>query len=51
MSYTESDLLPVMQHIAKNVILVNKGVTMQMVSSISQGSWGVCVVKCQYVVL
>ncbi|XP_074876079.1 G2/mitotic-specific cyclin-B1 [Buteo buteo] len=30
MSYTESDLLPVMQHIAKNVILVNKGVTMQM---------------------
>ncbi|XP_052633616.1 G2/mitotic-specific cyclin-B1-like [Harpia harpyja] len=30
MSYTESDLLPVMRHIAKNVILVNKGVTMQM---------------------
>ncbi|KFZ56531.1 G2/mitotic-specific cyclin-B1, partial [Podiceps cristatus] len=26
-SYTESDLLPVMQHIAKNVILVNEGVT------------------------
>ncbi|NXD74533.1 CCNB1 protein, partial [Eolophus roseicapillus] len=25
--YTESDLLPVMQHIAKNVILVNKGAT------------------------
>uniref|UniRef100_A0A663F233 Cyclin B1 n=1 Tax=Aquila chrysaetos chrysaetos TaxID=223781 RepID=A0A663F233_AQUCH len=51
MSYTESDLLPVMRHIAKNVILVNKGVTMQMVSSISQGSRGVCVVKCQYLVL
>ncbi|KAK4815704.1 hypothetical protein QYF61_006687 [Mycteria americana] len=26
-SYTESDLLPAMQHIAKNVILVNEGVT------------------------
>ncbi|KFV43349.1 G2/mitotic-specific cyclin-B1, partial [Gavia stellata] len=30
LSYSESDLLPVMQHIAKNVILVNKGVTKQM---------------------
>ncbi|XP_049651161.1 G2/mitotic-specific cyclin-B1 [Accipiter gentilis] len=30
MSYTESDLLPVMRHIAKNVILVNKGATMHM---------------------
>ncbi|NXL06231.1 CCNB1 protein, partial [Mesembrinibis cayennensis] len=30
MSYTESDLLPVMQHIAKNVILVNEGITKQM---------------------
>ncbi|KFQ93884.1 G2/mitotic-specific cyclin-B1, partial [Nipponia nippon] len=29
MSYTESDLLPVMQHIAKNVILVNEGITKQ----------------------
>ncbi|NXT53564.1 CCNB1 protein, partial [Pluvianellus socialis] len=29
MSYTESDLLPVMQHIAKNVILVNEGGTKQ----------------------
>ncbi|XP_009325604.1 PREDICTED: G2/mitotic-specific cyclin-B1 [Pygoscelis adeliae] len=27
MSYAESDLLPVMQHIAKNIILVNEGVT------------------------
>ncbi|XP_009635576.2 G2/mitotic-specific cyclin-B1 [Egretta garzetta] len=27
MSYTENDLLPVMQHIAKNVILVNEGIT------------------------
>ncbi|XP_065519942.1 G2/mitotic-specific cyclin-B1 [Lathamus discolor] len=26
-SYTESDLLPVMQHIAKNVVLVNKATT------------------------
>ncbi|KFZ66186.1 G2/mitotic-specific cyclin-B1, partial [Antrostomus carolinensis] len=26
MSYTESDLLPVMQHIAKNIILVNEGI-------------------------
>ncbi|NXK76173.1 CCNB1 protein, partial [Amazona guildingii] len=26
-SYTESDLLPVMQHIAKNVVLVNKSTT------------------------
>ncbi|XP_009270816.1 PREDICTED: G2/mitotic-specific cyclin-B1 [Aptenodytes forsteri] len=30
MSYAESDLLPVMQHIAKNIILVNEGVTKQM---------------------
>ncbi|NWT47052.1 CCNB1 protein, partial [Chroicocephalus maculipennis] len=29
-SYTEHDLLPVMQHIAKNVILVNEGATKQM---------------------
>ncbi|NWX18029.1 CCNB1 protein, partial [Aegotheles bennettii] len=29
-SYTEEDLLPVMQHIAKNVILVNKGNAKQM---------------------
>ncbi|XP_074425550.1 G2/mitotic-specific cyclin-B1 isoform X1 [Larus michahellis] len=28
-SYTEHDLLPVMQHIAKNVILVNEGATKQ----------------------
>ncbi|XP_075596586.1 G2/mitotic-specific cyclin-B1 isoform X2 [Balearica regulorum gibbericeps] len=28
MAYTESDLLPVMQHIAKNLILVNEGITM-----------------------
>ncbi|NXC69463.1 CCNB1 protein, partial [Anhinga anhinga] len=27
LSYTESDLLPVMQHMAKNVILVNEGIT------------------------
>ncbi|KAM6187192.1 G2/mitotic-specific cyclin-B1 [Sarcoramphus papa] len=27
MSYTESDLLPVMRHIAKNVVLVNEGIT------------------------
>ncbi|KAM9262032.1 G2/mitotic-specific cyclin-B1 [Morus bassanus] len=27
MFHTESDLLPVMQHLAKNVILVNKGIT------------------------
>ncbi|KFQ78811.1 G2/mitotic-specific cyclin-B1, partial [Phoenicopterus ruber ruber] len=27
MSYSESDLLPVMRHIAKNVILVNEGMT------------------------
>ncbi|NXE05506.1 CCNB1 protein, partial [Lophotis ruficrista] len=27
MSYTESDLLPVMQHLAKNVVLVNEGIT------------------------
>ncbi|XP_009873371.1 PREDICTED: G2/mitotic-specific cyclin-B1-like [Apaloderma vittatum] len=27
MTYAESDLLPVMQHIAKNVFLVNKGIT------------------------
>ncbi|KAM6037439.1 G2/mitotic-specific cyclin-B1-like [Chlamydotis macqueenii] len=26
MSYTESDLLPVMQHLAKNVVLVNEGI-------------------------
>ncbi|XP_030367725.1 G2/mitotic-specific cyclin-B1 isoform X3 [Strigops habroptila] len=26
-SYTECDLLPVMQHIAKNVVLVNRGIT------------------------
>ncbi|NXW94573.1 CCNB1 protein, partial [Alopecoenas beccarii] len=30
MSYTEKDLLPVMQHIAKNVILVNEGITPYM---------------------
>ncbi|XP_061218252.1 G2/mitotic-specific cyclin-B1 [Neopsephotus bourkii] len=29
-SYTESDLLPVMRHIAKNVVLVNKATTKQM---------------------
>ncbi|NWR56327.1 CCNB1 protein, partial [Bucorvus abyssinicus] len=29
-SYTESDLIPVMQHMAKNVVLVNKGITKQM---------------------
>ncbi|NXV54194.1 CCNB1 protein, partial [Uria aalge] len=29
-SYTEHDLLPVMQHIAKNVILVNEGIIKQM---------------------
>ncbi|XP_010003718.1 PREDICTED: G2/mitotic-specific cyclin-B1 [Chaetura pelagica] len=29
-SYTESDLLPVMQHIAKNVILVNEGKVKEM---------------------
>ncbi|NXV36274.1 CCNB1 protein, partial [Rissa tridactyla] len=28
-SYTERDLLPVMQHIAKNVVLVNEGATKQ----------------------
>ncbi|NWI33762.1 CCNB1 protein, partial [Sula dactylatra] len=27
MTYSESDLIPVMQHLAKNVILVNKGIT------------------------
>ncbi|KAM8793540.1 LOW QUALITY PROTEIN: G2/mitotic-specific cyclin-B1-like [Eudromia elegans] len=27
MTYTESDLLPVMQHMAKNIILVNQGLT------------------------
>ncbi|XP_067171491.1 G2/mitotic-specific cyclin-B1 isoform X1 [Apteryx mantelli] len=30
MSYTESDLLPVMQHMAKNIILVNRGLTKHM---------------------
>ncbi|NXK28494.1 CCNB1 protein, partial [Arenaria interpres] len=30
MCYTEHDLLPVMQHLAKNVILVNEGSTKQM---------------------
>ncbi|XP_019373298.1 PREDICTED: G2/mitotic-specific cyclin-B1 isoform X2 [Gavialis gangeticus] len=30
MSYTESDLLPVMQHMAKNVIQVNQGLTKRM---------------------
>ncbi|NXW51859.1 CCNB1 protein, partial [Nyctiprogne leucopyga] len=30
MSYAESDLLPVMQHIAKNIILVNEGITKHM---------------------
>ncbi|XP_065512965.1 G2/mitotic-specific cyclin-B1 [Caloenas nicobarica] len=30
MFYTETDLLPVMQHIAKNVILVNEGITQHM---------------------
>ncbi|GAB0203854.1 G2/mitotic-specific cyclin-B1 [Grus japonensis] len=30
MAYTETDLLPVMQHIAKNLILVNEGITMHM---------------------
>ncbi|NWX47861.1 CCNB1 protein, partial [Steatornis caripensis] len=30
-SYTESDLLPVMQHIAKNVILMNEDITKQTV--------------------
>ncbi|NXX58207.1 CCNB1 protein, partial [Scopus umbretta] len=30
MSYTENDLLPVMQHIAKNIILVNEGITKQV---------------------
>ncbi|NXQ87150.1 CCNB1 protein, partial [Nyctibius grandis] len=29
-SYTESDLLPVMQHMAKNIILVNEGITKQL---------------------
>uniref|UniRef100_A0A8C3KFT2 Cyclin B1 n=1 Tax=Calidris pygmaea TaxID=425635 RepID=A0A8C3KFT2_9CHAR len=29
-SYTEHDLLPVMQHLAKNIILVNEGSTKQM---------------------
>ncbi|XP_074022241.1 G2/mitotic-specific cyclin-B1 [Numenius arquata] len=29
-SYTEHDLLPVMQHLAKNIILVNEGITKQM---------------------
>lgn len=50
MSYAESDLLPVMQHIAKNIILVNEGVTKQMVR-ISWCRQGVRVVKSQYVVL
>ncbi|NXJ83414.1 CCNB1 protein, partial [Trogon melanurus] len=30
MTYAESDLLPVMQHMAKNVILVNKSITKNM---------------------
>ncbi|XP_068781999.1 G2/mitotic-specific cyclin-B1 [Struthio camelus] len=30
MTYTESDLLPVMQHMAKNIILVNRGLTKHM---------------------
>ncbi|XP_071436072.1 G2/mitotic-specific cyclin-B1 isoform X2 [Pithys albifrons albifrons] len=29
MSYTESDLIPVMQHIAKNIVLLNKDVVQQ----------------------
>lgn len=50
MAYTETDLLPVMQHIAKNLILVNEGITMHMVR-ISWCRWGVYVVKYQHVVL
>ncbi|XP_062456483.1 G2/mitotic-specific cyclin-B1 [Rhea pennata] len=30
MAYTENDLLPVMQHMAKNIILVNRGLTKHM---------------------
>ncbi|KFQ49697.1 G2/mitotic-specific cyclin-B1, partial [Pelecanus crispus] len=30
MSYTENDLLPVMQHLAKNIVLMNEGITKQM---------------------
>ncbi|KAM6301596.1 G2/mitotic-specific cyclin-B1 [Podargus strigoides] len=48
-SYTESDLLPVMQHMAKNIILVNEGITKHMVR-ISRCRQGVYV-KCQSVVL
>ena len=32
MYYTESALVPVMQHMAKNVVMVNRGLTKHMVS-------------------
>lgn len=32
MDYTEESLIPVMQHIAKNVVRVNEGQTKHMVS-------------------
>ncbi|KAK2538829.1 hypothetical protein Q9233_002005 [Columba guinea] len=46
MSYTERDLPAVTQHIAKNVILVNEGITQHAVR-ISWCRQGVCVIKCQ----
>lgn len=39
-SYAESDLIPVMQHMAKNVVLVNKGITDHLVRT-SWCRWGV----------
>jgi len=39
MFYAEDDLLPVMQHLAKNVITVNEGLTKQVVSlTVQMGS-------------
>lgn len=51
MFYSESDLLPVMQHIAKNIIYVNEGITKHVVRISQCRRGGVCMVKCHYVAL